>query len=155
MSKVTTNKGVCPNCNEVNEFSVIQSINATLDPELRKSFVRGEINVATCPHCGNVSNIDQEVLYNDMDNGFAIIFGINGVSEETKRNWKNQKQFVPYFEYAFMADSLDEAIMIMFYCEMKGAPHTIRERDAIQAEMRDALDQLKSAGARIDYESLL
>lgn len=155
MSKISMEKGVCPKCNEVNEFRIVQSINATLDPELRVAFVKGEINVVTCPHCGNVSGIDQEVLYNDMDNEFAIIFGPHGVSEETKQNWPKQKQFVPYFEYAFMADSLDEAIMLMFFCEKDGAPRNSNERDTIHQACKATLEEMQSKGVRPDYASLL
>lgn len=157
MSRIVIEKGVCPVCNKVSDFRIVQSINVPLNPELREQLVRGEINKATCSHCGEVSMIGMEVLYHDMDRGYSIVFGPNGVSEETKKSWPNKDHLVPYFKYAFFADSLEEALMYILYCENDEhqVPQSIEERDAIQDKIKEAVEISRAANARIDFVGAL
>lgn len=56
----------CPSCGNEQETMVWESVNVTLDPELKEKLFRAEINLFSCEKCGEESLIDTPLLYNDM-----------------------------------------------------------------------------------------
>ena len=42
----------CPNCGKVSKFKLWDSINTTLDPEMKQKVRDGSAFSFTCPHCG-------------------------------------------------------------------------------------------------------
>lgn len=72
MHKITFN---CPECGEEVEFDCYESVNVTLNPELKEKIVNGEIYSAICPNCGHHELIKHPILYHDMDKNFMIQTG--------------------------------------------------------------------------------
>jgi hypothetical protein len=62
----------CPKCGHPQEFTLWQSLNVTLNPELKERLFHGQINVFTCDSCNFASFIDYPLLYHDMDRTFCI-----------------------------------------------------------------------------------
>jgi hypothetical protein len=150
MSKIDTNEVICPNCNTRQKVTVVQSINATSDPELRDRFFKKDINIFKCSNCDTSGPIGQEVLYHDMDNSLSVLYGPNGVSKETRHNWEKTNQLIPYFNYTFFAESEIEAIVIVQYCEKNGAPKNVDERDSIHQFIKQLLSKLKEENIETD-----
>lgn len=71
MSSMTPCTVTCPHCGKEQEFEVWQSLNVTLDPDVKARFLRGEINVFACDACGERSLCDGPLLYHDMERKFS------------------------------------------------------------------------------------
>ena len=48
------------------------SINVSLDPELKEKLFRAEINLFECESCGEKNHIDAPLLYHDMELQFCV-----------------------------------------------------------------------------------
>ena len=65
-------KLTCPYCNKTSTVDVYQTVNVTIDPELREKVFNKELFTFTCPLCGKQAILDMPLLYNDMDKQFLI-----------------------------------------------------------------------------------
>ena len=74
MSKIRTIKLTCPECGEEFDFDVYESVNVTLDPDLKEKVLDGGIFSASCPKCGHTETLVHPFLYHDMDRKFMIRF---------------------------------------------------------------------------------
>ncbi|MCB1190054.1 MAG: CpXC domain-containing protein [Leptospiraceae bacterium] len=88
---------VCSKCGEQSEFMYWDSINVTVDPELRIEFFNHKINHFDCSHCGNKGLVFEDFIYHDMDSRFIISL----LSSDNKDYLEKSKQ------------SLSESISIM------------------------------------------
>ena len=62
----------CSHCNTKQKFTIWQSINVTLDPDLKKSLLSGDLTTLNCKRCGNKTGVDYDFLYHDMDKSLAV-----------------------------------------------------------------------------------
>ena len=62
----------CPKCGEQFEFNLYESVNATLDPELREKVIWGGLFAAVCPKCHHFEVLVHPFLYHDMNRKFMI-----------------------------------------------------------------------------------
>jgi hypothetical protein len=74
LSKNRTIEIKCRSCETKSFFECWDTINATLDPELKKQLFDGKINIYQCTNCGAKTFIDVPILYNDMGNHFMVQF---------------------------------------------------------------------------------
>lgn len=56
----------CPHCNSEQELNYYQSVNVTLNPELKNKILIGRLNESTCTNCHKGINILSGFLYHDM-----------------------------------------------------------------------------------------
>lgn len=75
MSKISKIKKTCHHCNKEYEADIFESVNVTLDPELREKVLSGEIYKTTCPHCGKDEVNAYPILYHDMEKKFMVYAG--------------------------------------------------------------------------------
>lgn len=68
----------CPECGEEVEFDYYESVNVTLNPELKEKIVNGGIYSVVCPNCGHHELITHPILYHDMDKNVMIQMGAYG-----------------------------------------------------------------------------
>jgi predicted RNA-binding Zn-ribbon protein involved in translation (DUF1610 family) len=72
MSENTPHRLECPRCGNAQGVLVWESINVTIDPELKQNLFDAEINVFKCESCGNQAMINVPLLYHDMTNQFCV-----------------------------------------------------------------------------------
>ena len=86
----------CEECGKAFDVSVFESINVSINPELKEKVINGEIYCFECPHCHHVHHISYPFLYHDMEHKFMINQGTPGelmnYYEEMKDN-KVSKDF--------------------------------------------------------------
>lgn len=74
MSKVHTIKLECKSCSHEMDFTVWDSVNVSLDPDMKEKVLNGEIFNIKCPNCGKSHFIDYPTLYHDMDKQCMIYY---------------------------------------------------------------------------------
>lgn len=62
----------CPKCLHAQEFENWQSVNVTVNPELRARVLSGDLFTLTCAKCGEETTIQKALLYNDMERRFMV-----------------------------------------------------------------------------------
>ena len=72
MSKFKLEQLSCPRCNHAQEVPTWDSINVTLNPQLKVHLFANEINTTTCSNCGYHAMIGKDLLYHDMQVGVMI-----------------------------------------------------------------------------------
>ena len=75
MSKERKITWQCEHCKKEFEVNIFDSVNVSLDPELREKVLTGNIFMHKCPHCNNNNIIQHPILYHDMKNKFMIQLG--------------------------------------------------------------------------------
>lgn len=74
MSECRTELIKCPHCNHVTPMTIWNSINSTLDPDLKEKLLNGKLFDWKCEVCGFVANVSFSTLYHDMKHRFMILF---------------------------------------------------------------------------------
>ena len=72
MSSMTLQTLQCPHCGNSKETTVWDSLNVTLDPQLKKELLQATINLFSCQKCGKSTFIGAPLLYHDMDQQFCV-----------------------------------------------------------------------------------
>ena len=72
MSRPHVTVVTCPVCGSEQQITLWDSINSTLSPKLKRSLLKGEINVFRCLKCKKKTHIENNLLYNDMEAEFMI-----------------------------------------------------------------------------------
>lgn len=90
MSKKHIETITCPECKKVSEFIVWDSINTTVNPEMKEKVQSGEIFKWTCPDCGCKVRVDFAMLYHQMEDAIMLYY-VPG----------NPEGAMPYLKHAF------------------------------------------------------
>lgn len=72
MSSKHLTKIACPKCGKENEFTVWDSVNVQIDPDMKKQIMSGDAFLFKCPECGNEAHIFYTMLYHDMNKKLMI-----------------------------------------------------------------------------------
>jgi hypothetical protein len=67
MSKFKMEQLSCPRCNHAQEVPTWESINVTLNPQLKVDLFANRINTTTCGQCEYHSTLGKDLLYHDME----------------------------------------------------------------------------------------
>lgn len=62
----------CPRCGKESETLLWQSINVSLDKNLKRKLFSGKLNKFNCEHCGNQCQVEHDLLYHDMKKEFMV-----------------------------------------------------------------------------------
>jgi hypothetical protein len=62
----------CPKCGGRQTEKVLETINVSLNPELKEKLFQGEINRFRCKGCGNEAHIFTPLLYHDMRKKYCV-----------------------------------------------------------------------------------
>ncbi len=62
----------CPKCGKKQTETIRDTINVTLNPELKEKLFQGEINKFRCKVCGNEAFISLPLFYHDMDKKYCV-----------------------------------------------------------------------------------
>ena len=63
----------CPSCKVGQTVVLPQSINIMVDPAFREQVLSGTFMRFSCPECGEITLVESELLYVDLDNGIYIL----------------------------------------------------------------------------------
>ncbi|MGC4042388.1 MAG: CpXC domain-containing protein [Armatimonas sp.] len=74
MSKMAQHELQCPHCGSKQKMTIWESINVTLDPELKKKLFSGNINIFDCNICDKKTIVDSPLLYHDMQMRFCVSY---------------------------------------------------------------------------------
>ena len=74
MSKYTIHEITCPECNTLNKAAIWDSVNVSLDPELKDKVLKRELNRLICKKCGSMTPVDTAMLYHDMKRAYMIYY---------------------------------------------------------------------------------
>lgn len=66
MTKQAMHTITCPSCHREQNIVHWDSLNATLNPELKERLLRGELMIFTCESCGHRASVVSPVLYHDV-----------------------------------------------------------------------------------------
>lgn len=72
MSKSHTEKIRCPSCRKKQQATIWDSVNVTVDPELKPRLLARELTTFTCRYCGISADLESNCLYHDMDKGILV-----------------------------------------------------------------------------------
>lgn len=72
MSSISIKSLKCPKCNNDFEIGTYDSINVTLNPDLKKDVLNGNIFKYKCPNCNQEGPFIYPFLYHDMHKHFMI-----------------------------------------------------------------------------------
>lgn len=74
MSQMQNHDLACPECGREQEVMVLNSINVTIDPQLRDRLFDADINVFRCRYCSYNAFLNAPLLYHDMGRKFCVQF---------------------------------------------------------------------------------
>ena len=74
MSKPHRETIACPHCKASSDFTVWDSVNTMIDPELKDKVINGQLFEWTCPSCGYKATVDYRILYHEMEKQAMIFF---------------------------------------------------------------------------------
>jgi hypothetical protein len=89
-------------CGRTFKAELYQSANVTLNPDLRRQILTGEMNVVDCPSCGAHFHVEMPFLYHDMARGemiwvypMALAADRASADEEARKKWQELKRSMP------------------------------------------------------------
>ena len=85
MSINRTESITCPKCGKESPFTIWQSVNTDLDPEIREAVKDLSIFRFTCPGCGYTANVDYDFLYHQMRDKIMIQYSASDESAENAK----------------------------------------------------------------------
>ena len=74
MSKHYETMITCPKCGKEAPFRIWESINTTLDPEMKEKVKDRSAFLFTCPNCGEANYVDYGFLYHQMEDTIMIAY---------------------------------------------------------------------------------
>ena len=77
MSDCRKEKINCPECGKEFEFTLWNSVNTVINPEMKAKVRSGEIFRYVCPHCGSKVTLSYPMLYHQMEDRVMIWFAPN------------------------------------------------------------------------------
>jgi len=113
MSSFRNIKITCPDCNTEGTYTVWDSVNVDLDPELKSKVMDGSLFTWVCPNCKKSFNAPYSFLYHDMTHNFMVQFDAS------------RSHIIPFAEYLrVLENGLDmNAIAVIAEKFRKDNPH--------------------------------
>lgn len=83
MSLANKSLQLCPHCQSMQEVDYYQSVNVTINPELKQKVLSGTLNINICTACKKEISIMSGFLYHDMTNRIMLELALdeNAVDE--------------------------------------------------------------------------
>ena len=97
MSKLRTIKLTCPNCGEEFKFDLYDSVNVSINPELKDKVIDGSIFASICPKCSHVEALLYPLLYHNMESNYMIQLNSYADLMDYKEELTNQNKVKEMF----------------------------------------------------------
>lgn len=104
----------CPQCGARGEFTVWDSVNPSVTPNMKAKIISGELFQWRCPQCGRVWDINYPMLYHDMPNRQLIEF--RPTPEDQPRDARPNPLYAAFVRYGYTiryAYTLEELIAMV------------------------------------------
>ena len=72
MSRFHEEKLKCPSCGKSNKFTMWESVNTKMDPELKEKVFSGDLFKFKCSKCGEETSVNYDFLYHIMEDSMMI-----------------------------------------------------------------------------------
>lgn len=82
MSKVDQQKIKCPSCGKESKFEIWDSVNVSVDPDIKEKVLNGDLFKFKCPKCHEETYVHYPCLYHDMEEKFMIYYLPNEQTED-------------------------------------------------------------------------
>ncbi|MBA5794044.1 CpXC domain-containing protein [Flavobacterium sp. xlx-214] len=76
----------CPNCGSEQKVRYYQSVNITLQPELKNKVLSGKLNTNTCSNCDKEIDLISGFLYHDMQNRIMLELAFEDGNDDSGKN---------------------------------------------------------------------
>jgi hypothetical protein len=86
----------CPNCNNAVETILWDSVNVTVDKNLKDKVLDRTINTVICDRCNGVIVVIKDLLYHDMDSNYMVYLIPKNLTEEHKSGIKMMQTFMKH-----------------------------------------------------------
>lgn len=100
MSKKQTVQVACPACKKESDYTIWESVNTAIDPEMKAAVRNRSAFLFTCPECGEKTYVDYSFLYHQMEDRIMIHYA------NTEENAENIYNLVTGKEMPGMAKDL-------------------------------------------------
>lgn len=128
MSKQNARTLNCPKCGAENQVILWDSVNVTLDPEMKARILEGDFFRHECQSCNCLAGLVYPFLYHDMDRKLMVYLIPDGErTEEQERELRSGRGM----DLLPMADEMDYAMRIV------GSPSDLMEKIKIFDASKD------------------
>ncbi|MDY0167042.1 MAG: CpXC domain-containing protein [Thermoguttaceae bacterium] len=101
----------CPKCTSEQSFTHWQSVNVTLDPDLKEKILDRTLVTFTCENCGYVAEVYHPLLYHDMEQRLMVFLGDEAPDASTSEDVSGSLASSSEAEYTFrLVSSSNELI---------------------------------------------
>lgn len=127
---------VCPACGTRFTAPIESIIDVGRDPDLKADFLRGRINIASCPQCGNQGPMTAPLLYHDPAHELALVLMPN----ELNLHNNDQQKIIGDLTNRLMNSLPPEQrkgylLTPKIFLTMQSLVNTVLEADGITPEM--------------------
>lgn len=154
MSKISTQILICPNCQTKTTFKKYDSLNVTLEPELKEKLLSGELFTFTCPNCQTKATVLYDMLYHDMEQKLMIQY----MAEE--KNLVHARQSISKVLLAVhqlsSVDPLTAGYQIRYTADPSALYEKIRLNDAgLDDRIIELMKYILLTQQEVDYDQIL
>lgn len=93
----------CPQCSTSQEVTVYQTINVSLNPELKEPLIQRELTRFQCSQCARTTQLEYELLYHDMQRQYFI---------QMQRTLPGEKETPPRFPAGYQCRVVPDLIKL-------------------------------------------
>ena len=107
----------CP-CGNVFEADLISAISVADNPELKESLISGEINLVSCPQCGEMFYAECFILYHDSENELiAFVYPLTFQNQAARCREKMLNEFRSALDNFTEKQKINYAPLLIFGIE--------------------------------------
>ena len=128
----------CPECQKNSKFTIWESINTVLDPDMKAAVRNRSAFLFTCPNCGTKKYVDYGFLYHQMEDHIMIHYVNSDENEEEIYNLITM-QNMPGNLQKMMGDLQDHDYLIRI---VRSQAHLIEKLAIFDAGLDDRIVEL-------------
>ncbi len=149
MSKMITQKITCPTCNNEQECSLYSSMNVTLNPLLKEKVSKNDYNNLLCEQCGEITHIEMDMLYHDMDKKFIVWCVPSGVTDYHRNQLpkKTNNEINQYFQNVVFTKNRLETYLAIDLCNQTGSPQNSNEIQVIHDKIKHIISYINNSNS--------
>ncbi len=150
MSLSTTINENCPHCNSIQKIEYYQTVNITVDPNLKDKVLNGKLNSKICTDCHKEIKIFSGLLYHDMKNRLMFEVKVSDKQDEGTTEVLNEFKKNGYiYREVYSYPELVEKINIFDNNLNDSVIENISNK--LKAMLDESLKQIKEPDSEINF----